>query len=217
VLVVDDNLLFAEAIQAALSAKGFDVATAADAATAFAALDGDGPPDVVLIEVRLAGGAGFALGTEIRERHPMTRVIALTGLADAAAAAHALEIGFAGYLSKDTKIGGLVDAIRTVAEGGEVETQTLPAKADGSSPWRARQDSATSLLAAQITPREREILELLSAGYTSGEIERTLGISRNTVRTHVQNILAKLGVHSRLEAATFAVEHGIVSGLVPAT
>lgn len=214
VLVVDDNVLFAEAIQTALSTKGFHVSIASDVASALARFDDPLAPDVVLVEMCLAGGAGFALGTEILEHHPGSRVIALTRLSDGSAADRALDSGFAAYLTKDAKIDRLADTIWTVASGGTVVPQYLPEASNGDAPPRA---GAAALLLAQITPREREILELLSTGSTSREIERTLGISRNTVRTHVQNILAKLGVHSRLQAVAFAVEHGIVPGLVRAT
>jgi two-component system, NarL family, nitrate/nitrite response regulator NarL len=115
--------------------------------------------------------------------------------------------GFHGYLTKDTDLPKLVDAMRVTLEGHTVVPTHL---AQGPRAVRGRQDPATAL-AELLTQREREVLALLVNGHGSGHISDVLGISTNTVRSHIQNILPKLQVHSRLEAAAFAVRHNLVA------
>jgi DNA-binding NarL/FixJ family response regulator len=119
-------------------------------------------------------------------------------------AGEVLRIGFHGFLTKDTPVARLVASIDAVMEG-DLAPRSIPSSfAVGSA-----MDSA-SMLARQLTPREREVLALLVEGLDGRAISDRLGISANTVRTHVQSVLTKLQVHSRLEAATFAVRHRLV-------
>jgi two-component system nitrate/nitrite response regulator NarL len=203
VLIVDDQRLFAEAVQVALADHGVEVTTAGDGATAMSALERGGP-HVVLVDVELPDGSGIDLGRRILERGDDTRVIALTAGRDPSTVDEVLRVGFSGYLTKDTKLDALVNAIRVVFDGEVVVSRDL-------APSASRRDARdeTSLLVSQLTSRELQVLELLTGGKASEEIALALHISRNTLRTHVQSILAKLGVHSRLEAAAFAVRHGL--------
>jgi DNA-binding NarL/FixJ family response regulator len=133
-------------------------------------------------------------------------VVVLTAVHDAATADEALRIGFSGYLTKDTQLDALMNAIRVVMDGEVVvprylvRTVRLASTTDGA-----------DLLLSQLTGRELQVLELLTAGRASEDLASALHISRNTLRTHVQSIFAKLGVHSRLEAAAFATRHGLFS------
>jgi two-component system, NarL family, nitrate/nitrite response regulator NarL len=207
VLIVDDHLLFAEAIQFALSDEGVgDVSVAADAGEALLVLgDDDSRPEVVLMDMRLPDRSGISLGAEIVERWPSVRVIALTAFKNRALMREAIHAGFHGFLTKDSHVSRVVNAVNVVRDGEMVVPRSL-----ARAPSRRNDDDA-ALLAAQLTDRERQVLARLAEGSASPEIARKLGISPNTVRTHVQSILAKLGVHSRLEAAAFAVRHGLVS------
>ena len=148
------------------------------------------------------------MGQTIRERFPQVRVVALTALNDARAVQEALRAGFSGYLTKDTAVPQLVSAIQAARDGQIVMPPQLARRATG---IVSNEDVEASLLAEQLTRREREILTLLVRGLSGDEIAARLHISPNTVRSHVQNILSKLGVHSRLEAAAFAVRHDLVS------
>lgn len=203
VLIVDDQRLFAEAVQIALGEQGVEVTTAHDDATALRVLE-EGHPDVVLVDVQLPGGGGLELARRILERDDGARVVALTARADAANVDEALRIGVSGYLTKDTKLEALVNAIRVVVDGEVVVTRDLARSAT-----RRDAHDEIALLVSQLTTRELQVLELLSAGKASDEIAVALHISRNTLRTHVQSILAKLGCHSRLEAAAFSSRHGL--------
>jgi len=204
VLVVDDHKLFAEAVQLALQKHGMEVviATSPDEGLEAAVREA---PDVVLLDIGLPGRSGLELGKEILEAHPTTKIVIVTSLEDQRALQEAVKLGFHGFLTKDTKLPQLVRAIRDVEEGQLVVPHRLAIR-------RRNGDSEeVALLASQLTPREREVLSLLVAGSNSSEIARALAVSPNTVRTHVQSILAKLQVHSRLEAVAFARRNHLLS------
>lgn len=165
-------------------------------------------PDVILMDLGLPDQSGLAVGRTILERWPRARIIALTALEDRAAVDEAMRLGFCGYISKDSPVSEFVNGIRRVLDGHLVLPQRMPSKG-----YRSGWDDA-ALLSDQLSRREVEVLTLLVKGADSDAIASRLGISRNTVRTHVQSILTKLQVHTRLEAATFAVRHGLVD--VPA-
>ncbi len=215
VLIVDDHALFAEAIQMTLRDQGMrNVVIVTDPlAVPQIVADADRRPDVVLMDIGLPGESGLALGARIVRQFPQVKVLAVTGLSDPSLLREAMRVGFSGFLTKDTQVSRLVSSIRTVAEGEVVIPRNLArgvAATGGGRGYPPAMDEEAVLLASQLTEREREVLELLAEGATSARIADRLGISRNTVRTHVQSVLGKLGVHSRLEAAAFAVRHGLV-------
>jgi two-component system nitrate/nitrite response regulator NarL len=143
------------------------------------------------------------VGQEILESNPEVMVVALSAIDDPRTIAEARRLGFRGYLTKDASVGKLVRTVRAVAKGETV----MPFA--GSLP-RAERDVAPVYLVTQLTPREREVLELLARGESGASMAQTLDISANTVRTHVQSILTKLQVHSRLEAVAVAVRHSLI-------
>jgi len=198
-------MLFAEAIRVAIEDLGLSVVRVATTGQDAIAEVDRAMPDVILMDIGLPDQSGLAAGRTILERHPEAKIIALTALSDRATVDEALRIGFVGYLTKDTPVARFVNAIRSAMDGHLVLPQRL-------SPNRRRSqaEEEVALLASQLTPREREVLALLVQGADGRKAASALGISLNTVRTHVQSILTKLQVHSRLEAATFAVRHGIV-------
>jgi two-component system nitrate/nitrite response regulator NarL len=120
----------------------------------------------------------------------------------------AIRAGFRGYVSKDCRVSQLREAI-TEAMGAGVVT-AVPSHRLGSR-TRSSKKGGVALLAGQLTQREREVLALLARGTSSVDMARRLDISPNTLRTHVQSVLTKLQVHSRLEAAAFAVRNELVS------
>ena len=119
-----------------------------------------------------------------------------------------LKAGFRGYVAKDAPLRSVVKAIRSGLEG---RVAVIPPSRSAGAPPPDR-SSPVTLMASGLTAREREVLALIVDGSGSVEIAERLGITTNTVRTHVQGILTKLQVHSRLEAAAFAVRHGLVDG-----
>jgi two-component system nitrate/nitrite response regulator NarL len=204
ILIVDDHKLFADAIRAALLRHHYHarepVGTGADAVAAAERHR----PEVALVDIGLPDASGVQVGRRIMEVSPQTRVVVVTGMDDQRVADEVVRAGFHGYLLKDTKMSQLLGAIQLVLNG-EVVLPTRGARMGS----RARVPEAR-LLGRNLTPRELEVLEMLARGVGGREIARELGVAPNTVRTHVQSILSKLQVHSRLEAAAFAVRHGLV-------
>ncbi len=164
-------------------------------------------PGLVLLDIGLPDRSGLSVGAEMHDEAPETKIMALTALADHRVVKEAIRAGFSGYLMKDTNLDQLVSSIRAVVDGQVVLPQRLARGATGD---RSPGSEHASLLASQLTLREREVLGLLAEALTSREIAARLNVSMNTVRTHVQTILSKLQVHSRLEAVAFAVRTGLV-------
>lgn len=207
ILIVDDHVLFADVIHKTLEGDGMDViATVATGAEALRVFH-DERPDLVLLDLTLPDQSGLVLGQAIMERSPDTVVVALTALDDPQLVKQAMRAGFRGYVSKDCRVSQLREAI-TQAMGGSVVV-AVPSNRMASRSRVSRNDGST-LLADQLTQREREVLALLARGTTSAEMARRLGISPNTLRTHVQSVLTKLQVHSRLEAASFAIRNDLL-------
>lgn len=204
-MIADDHMLFAEAVQAAIQGLGMSVTHIVTTGEGAITEVDRAVPDVIFMDIGLPDQSGLIAGRIILDRHPEAKIIALTALSDRSVVEEALRIGFVGYLTKDTPVARFVNAIRSAVDGHLVLPQRL-------SPTRRRTQAEkdVALMASQLTPREREVLTLLVRGADGRRAAAALGISLNTVRTHVQSILTKLQVHSRLEAATFAVRHGIV-------
>jgi two-component system, NarL family, nitrate/nitrite response regulator NarL len=161
--------------------------------------------DVALVDIGLPDRSGLSVGREIMDLDSRTLVVALTAVKDALIARHALKLGFAAYLPKDISLDIFAQGMRDVLRGRRIDlssagpsTSRRPSRTE---PWREGSD---------LTGRELEVLSLLVEGCTGPTIATRLGISRNTVRTHIQSILTKVQVHSRLQAVAFAVEEGLV-------
>jgi two-component system nitrate/nitrite response regulator NarL len=201
-MIVDDHTLFAEAIQMSLEDAGVDVVASVTTADAAIAAARTTAPDVVVMDIGLPDQSGLAAGRTILDERSDAKILALTALNDRATVDEALRIGFRGYLTKDTPVEQFTNAIQAVMDGQLVLPYRL-------APARRTADSA-AVLFEQLTARERQVLELLVQGAAGRTIATTLAINNNTVRTHIQSILTKLQVHSRLEAAAFAVRHRLV-------
>lgn len=201
VLLCDDHQLFAEALGDVLSARGDDVAltTSPDQAVELAR---QCPPHVCVMDRSFPeGDVGVEAARRVLQVSPRTAVLMLTGSADSAGARAAVGAGVRGFLRKDEPLPSIVQALDQLAEGLlVVDPAVLRPEVGGSS---------ASLLAT-LTAREQEVLERMVHGESGQAMATALDVSYSTMRTHVQNVLAKLGVHSQLEAAAFAVEHGLV-------
>jgi DNA-binding NarL/FixJ family response regulator len=198
ILIVDDHKPFVEAVQAALESAGVSVVDVVSQWSETLEAVHRSDPDVILMDVGPPDESGLIVGRRVLQRHPNAKIVAITPLADRSVLDEALHIGFVGYLTKDTPVRKFVSALRAASDGHLV-MQRLSHQQNGA--W---------LLASQLTPREREILALVALGANNKVAAARLGISQHTVRTHVQNILTKLQMHSRLQAATFAVRHRLV-------
>jgi DNA-binding NarL/FixJ family response regulator len=207
VLIIDDHALFTDAIVPLLRSMDMEVLRVARTGQEGLDLAVGERPDLVMVDLGLPDVDGIEVGKRILEALPDTPVLALTGRNDPRAVKDALAAGFAGYLTKDTPLPSFGERIQAALRGEVVVPQRL---VEPRVETRTTEEESAALLAGQLTPREREVLALLVEGSDNAEIARRLAVSANTVRTHVQSILTKLGVRSRLQAAAFAVRHQVV-------
>jgi DNA-binding NarL/FixJ family response regulator len=207
VLIIDDHRLFSEVIRSTLESMGMDVIDAATTGSEGLDVARRERPDVVLVDIGLPDESGLSVGKKILDDLPDTKVVAVTSLIDPRAVAEAVRLGFRGYVTKDTPVNQFVSSIQAVLDGNVVMPKQLARQAAGD---RSPEEQHAAILIKQLTERERQVLQLLAEGSSGVQIAARLSISPNTVRTHVQSILTKLQVHSRLEAAAFAVRHGLI-------
>jgi DNA-binding NarL/FixJ family response regulator len=210
VLVVDDHDLFRAGLASLLNAQpGIEVVAQASGGRMGVRLADELQPDVVLMDVRMPDIEGPEATREILEHHPSIRVVALTVVSDDADVTAVVGAGACGFLAKDTPIDGVVLAVRAAANGAA----WLAPRAAEVVLGRVRRDSVgkepDAALAEELSPREFEVLRLISRGMENAEIARELGISPRTAKNHVSNILAKLGLPSRIQAAIYAVRRGV--------
>lgn len=208
VLVVDDHALFRRGLVSVLDEEeDIDVVSEAgdgeEAVREAAALR----PDVVLMDVMMPGASGIDACASIREAAPHTKLIMLTMSDEESDLFDALKAGATGYLLKAIGVTDIARAIRSIAEGQSFINSAMATKLIGEFAELAKQESSPPSRAAlpDLTPRETEVLKLVARSLNNREIGERLFITENTVKNHVRNILEKLQVHSRTEAAIYAV------------
>lgn len=217
VLLADSHALFREAMRVVLDAQDdFEVvAEAQDGKQALAEAQRTSP-DFALLDANLPNSDGLRTAALITERVPRCRLLVVSDQEDEDVLIAALEAGAAGYLTKSIPIGELIDISRRVMAGETiVPPQMLGALLARLIRRRRERDEAMRRI-ANLTRREREVLGLLAQGADNAGIAQPLVISPETARTHVQNVLTKLGVHSRLEAAAFVTQNGLLEELTGA-
>jgi DNA-binding NarL/FixJ family response regulator len=217
VVLADDHDAFVEGLGMVLSAE-HDlevVAVAGDGASALQAVRTH-RPDVLVVDTHMPGPGVNELVRLVGQAQPTTRVLLLAEDPRLARASRPDPGGHAGT-SRAVSARELAEAIRAVAAGSQVAPvellpagEPVPPSAD-EPPARPELDDHAELLLRSLSERERQILALLARGYSNRRIADACFLSLNTVRTHVQNVLVKLGVHSKLEAAALAVRQGLVS------
>jgi two-component system, NarL family, nitrate/nitrite response regulator NarL len=213
VLLVDDHSLFRSGIRSLLQ-RNPDFNVVGEAADGVEGIKRARQlqPDVVLLDLNMPGISGLEALQLILQDCPHTAVIMLTVSEDAEDLSAALRAGARGYLIKNIETDYLLRAIRRAAAGEAVVAESMTAKLVAQLQKAATQrlDPISDL--DRLTPREKEILVCLARGESNKSIARTLCVAESTVKIHVQNVLKKLNLSSRVQAAVFAVEHGMVSG-----
>lgn len=204
IMLVDDHLMVRDGLKVFLSVYD-DLEVVAEADDGQQAIDlcAQVRPDVVLMDIVMPKVDGPTATARIRKAFPQVQVIALTSFLEEDLVQRALQAGANGYLLKDAHPDKLAKAIRDVHEG----RPTIDSAAAQVLAQAARQPTPVG---TDLTPREREVLALLTEGMTNKKIAKALTLSDGTVRLHVSNILSKLGVSNRTEAATLALQHDLV-------
>jgi DNA-binding NarL/FixJ family response regulator len=200
VFLLDDHEIVRDGIRGLLVAAGLivvgEAGTAADALVRIPATR----PDVAVLDVRLPDGNGIEVCREIRSRQPEVACVMLTSYADDEAHLAAVMAGAAAYVLKQIRGQDLVEAITAVAQGRSLIDPATTARLMDMLRGNVAEDAGLG----RLTPRERQILELISAGKTNREIGAQLYLAEKTVKNYVSNLLAKLGMAHRSEAAAYA-------------
>ncbi|EMR8832270.1 response regulator transcription factor [Neisseria gonorrhoeae] len=208
IILIDDHTLFRSGIKALLSRQhGFEViGEAADGLSGIKMISRL-QPDVVLLDLDMPGMNGREALSQIISINPQQEVIMLTVSEDSDDLTECMRIGARGYLLKNINADFLLESIRKAAEGDNVFSPEMTAKLVKSLifPQPAQRTQALSSL----TPRELEILGYLAAGHSNKIIARHLDLAESTVKVHVQNLLRKLNLSSRVQAAVYAIRHNV--------
>jgi len=203
IVVSDDHVIFAESLAHLLAAKGAEVVAVTHHPLATADVLRRERVDVCVLDVMYGGQTIFGFLADLRKIAPGTGMLLLTGLADEALVASARTSGAGGVARKTQPAGEILAIMSRVAAGETVFPQAEIRRG-------ARQLDHPQRLASYLTARERQVLGALVSGTSTTKLARGLGITEVTARCHIQNVLTKLGVHSRLEAAALAIRSGLI-------
>ncbi len=198
ILLVEDHFLARTALRSILSGKGMTVVGEADNGEQAISLYQKLRPDVTLMDLRMAGVNGFDAIAAIRRLNRAAKIVVLTNYEGSEDVYRALRCGAMAYLTKDASGQEVVSAIQTVHLG----SRYLPRE--------VRDRLAERMPCTELTPREQQVLKLISQGNSNREIASTLQIAEKTVRIHVSSVLEKMGARDRTQAAIYAIQRGFV-------
>lgn len=210
IVLCDDHCLLIEAFAGALASRGQEVVALAttpeDGYRAVAEL----APDVCVLDLFFPKGSGLEVAAKIATEYPDCKVLILSAHGDPELVREALAAGAAGFVLKEQSIEGILHALDRVAAGETAVNPSLLRSAIRAPPGR---EGGSSDRLQFLTGREREALCMIAGGESTKEIARAMGVSHSTARTHVQNVLTKLGVRSRLQAAALVAKEGLAAEL----
>jgi DNA-binding NarL/FixJ family response regulator len=210
VLVVDDDDLMRAGLQGVLAGDpGIEVAGEAADGREAVYRTRLVQPDVVLMDVRMPDLDGISATRELLGAFPDVRVIILTTFEQDDYIFGALNAGASGFLLKRTRPEDLIAAIHTIAAGDSLLSPSVTSRVIERMAAQPAPDASRDARLAELTPRGREVLELVSGGMSNGEIAKALVVEESTIKTHVKRILSKLGARDRVQAVIFAYETGI--------
>lgn len=203
VLLCDDHQLFVDAMAVTLTAHGFTVVACTTHPSQAVEVARTQSVDICLMDVHFKDVDGIAAARDLLAVSPHTRVVMLSADHSRTTIADAMDAGAAGYVPKHERTELIIDVLRRV-HAGEVVVRATASRLESDRSARTRR------LAEALTPREREVLLRLVEGQSTKEMAKEMGIRRSTARTHIQHVLSRLGVHSKLEAAVLAVHYDLV-------
>jgi two-component system nitrate/nitrite response regulator NarL len=211
VLIVDDHDLFRTGLASLLADEdGIEVVAQASGGRMGVRLAAELNPDVILMDLRMPDMTGPEATRKIVARSPGTRVLALTVASEDRDVAEALQAGACGFLAKDTPVDSLVVAVHAAARGmawlSPKAAEVVLGRIRNTPPPQEQQSTPLEHLSS----RELDVLRLIANGMENAEIAAELNISPRTAKNHVSNILTKLGLPSRVQAAVYAVRQGVI-------
>jgi Response regulator containing a CheY-like receiver domain and an HTH DNA-binding domain len=211
IAVIDDHRVFAQALATRLSAEpDLEVVGTAGSSVGALELSSHSEIDVVVLDLDLGGEDGLGVGRLLRDLLPDLGIVIVTGTADDARVAEAVQMGVRGWVGKQGAIESLLNAIRGAARGETHLPAAMLSRVLVSLSRRPSSSTPEIEAIALLTSRELDVLRCLLAGQSRNQIGAMLHISPNTVRTHIRSILHKLNVHSALTAVAFARRAGVV-------
>lgn len=213
VLLVDDHTLFRQSL-AYLLQQSDDIELVGQAGDGVEGVDKarELMPDVILMDIRMPRRGGMEATRLIRQEMPGINILMLTVSDEEADLFEAIKAGARGYLLKNIDTAKLLEAVRLIAGGGVVISSPMAENLLNEFASMAERQAPVPPKVARtnLTDREREILSQLARGHSNREIGQVLTISENTVRAHLRNILEKLHLHNRIQAAAYAIKEGLV-------
>jgi len=208
VLLIDDHSLFRAGLEELLSRREIEVVASVCEGKDGIKLTEKLQPDIVILDIRMPEPNGLAVLKQIKANNPDIAVIMVTTSRDDTDVAEAIKLGAQGYLLKDMEPDELIHSLHSIKSGELVVAPELAAVLARVVQGKPLESNSNNIIST-LTPREREILIHLADGGSNKHIARILDISDGTVKLHVKSILRKLNIHSRVEAAVIAVEHGL--------
>jgi DNA-binding NarL/FixJ family response regulator len=210
VLLVDDHDLFRTGLRNLLEEQGVNVVGEAENGETAIRLASDLAPDVVIMDLNMPGAGGVETTRRLSSLAPLSRVVVLTISADDDDVMNAVMAGACGYLLKDSSIQELIAGIRAASEGESLISPQIAAKVLQRLRAQSKDADAAETIRAELSDRELQVLKLIANGKDNAQIARELFISPKTVKNHISNILMKLQIENRIQAAVYAVRSGIV-------
>jgi len=210
VLLVDDHDLFRTGLRNLLEERGVEVAGEAAAGVEAVRLVREVAPDVVIMDLHMPGISGIEAIKQIASISPLTRVLVLTISDQDEDVLHAILAGACGYLLKDSSVEDLIRGIEAAAVGESLVSPAIAGKVLQQVRATAASPDAAAAIRAELSQRELDVLKLIASGKDNAMIAGELHISPKTVKNHISNILMKLQIENRIQAAVYAVRSGIV-------
>jgi DNA-binding NarL/FixJ family response regulator len=210
VIVVDDHDLFRTGLRNLLEEHGVQVIGEAGNGQTAVRLVTELAPDVVIMDLNMPGLSGVEATRRLMTIAPLSRVVVLTISVDDEDVMNAVMAGACGYLLKDSSIDQLIAGIRAAAAGESLISPQIASKMLQRLRSQATSENAAETIRAELSEREIQVLKLIANGKDNAQIAQDLFISPKTVKNHISNILMKLQIENRIQAAVYAVRSGIV-------